>query len=197
MGILKDCPFCGKELTIETTKYFISECCEHCLKYWKIKNYKCCDNPELNTVKHIVSNGTIHAKKQCKNCGQIGESIGGYSLRQRKALPELDHHSRKRGQREYWETLCKFRNNRKRENSIIWWSNYQAYMKSDAWKEKRKMALIRDNYTCQICLDSQAEQVHHLSYDNFGNEPLEDLLSVCKPCHDYLHELKDEFNQQY
>ena len=32
---------------------------------------------------------------------------------------------------------------------------------------------------------------HHLSYRHLGNEPLEDLLGVCRPCHRYLSGLTD------
>jgi len=65
---------------------------------------------------------------------------------------------------------------------------HSEYIKSDAWKAIRKKALERDNYTCQDCGIHDAKEVHHLTYDNFGKEPLEDLVSLCRPCHGNRHE---------
>jgi 5-methylcytosine-specific restriction endonuclease McrA len=63
---------------------------------------------------------------------------------------------------------------------------YKAYLKSDKWKAKRKEVLERDDYTCQEC-GFRAWQVHHLTYKNIFNEPLEDLISICGDCHRDIH----------
>jgi len=62
------------------------------------------------------------------------------------------------------------------------------YLKSDAWKRKRYVVLRRDNWRCVYC-GARATQVHHLKYAkrNIGKEPIEWLVSVCKPCHDSQH----------
>jgi hypothetical protein len=59
------------------------------------------------------------------------------------------------------------------------------YLKSDAWKRKRYVVLKRDNWKCVYC-GGRATQVHHKRYArvNIGKEPIEWLVSVCKPCHD-------------
>lgn len=64
---------------------------------------------------------------------------------------------------------------------------YDAYINSDKWKVLRKQVLRRDSYTCQVCKSQRAVQVHHLTYEHFQNEPLEDLLSVCLECHEQIH----------
>ena len=62
------------------------------------------------------------------------------------------------------------------------------YLKSDAWKRKRFVVLRRDNWTCVYC-GGRATQVHHMKYArNIGKEPIEWLVSVCKPCHDNQHQ---------
>lgn len=63
------------------------------------------------------------------------------------------------------------------------------YLKSDAWKRKRFVVLKRDNWKCVYC-DARATQVHHKRYarKNIGKEPIKWLVSVCKPCHDSLHD---------
>lgn len=62
------------------------------------------------------------------------------------------------------------------------------YLKSDAWKRKRYVVLKRDNWHCVYC-GAHATQVHHKKYAkrNIGREPIKWLVSVCKSCHDSLH----------
>jgi hypothetical protein len=50
--------------------------------------------------------------------------------------------------------------------------------------------LERDNYLCQACLTNRAEQIHHLTYNNIYDEPLYELLSVCKRCHIKIEQQK-------
>lgn len=40
-----------------------------------------------------------------------------------------------------------------------------------------------DHYLCVFC-KAPAEEVHHVSYENYGHESNEDLRSLCKVCHD-------------
>lgn len=62
------------------------------------------------------------------------------------------------------------------------------YLKSEAWQRKRFLVMKRDNWTCILC-GAKATQVHHKKYakKNIGNEPIDWLVSVCKPCHEKLH----------
>ena len=69
----------------------------------------------------------------------------------------------------------------------------QKYLNSNKWKDKRLQALKRDNYTCQSC-GSLATEVHHLHYRFFENEPLNELTSLCRECHQKVHEKHGYFN---
>ena len=62
------------------------------------------------------------------------------------------------------------------------------YLQSDAWQRKRYVVLKRDNWRCVYC-GAIATQVHHKRYAkiNIGKEPIEWLVSVCKPCHEAQH----------
>ena len=64
----------------------------------------------------------------------------------------------------------------------------KVYLKSDDWKRKRYVVLKRNNWTCVYC-GKRATQVHHKRYAkrNIGKEPINWLVSVCKPCHDKQH----------
>lgn len=62
---------------------------------------------------------------------------------------------------------------------------YRRYLLSKEWRDKRKQVLERDQGVCQRCGDA-ANHAHHLTYDRIFREPLYDLISLCKPCHDFM-----------
>lgn len=66
--------------------------------------------------------------------------------------------------------------------------NYNEYIKSNEWKEKKRTRLEKDNYVCQDCKKSSiALDVHHITYDRLGNEDIFDIVSLCRHCHESLH----------
>jgi hypothetical protein len=68
---------------------------------------------------------------------------------------------------------------------------YYAYLLTPEWFAKRDAVMRRDNATCQYC-GKRATQVHHLTYDNIYNERMEDLVAICKPCHEKIHSYQVE-----
>lgn len=64
---------------------------------------------------------------------------------------------------------------------------YQAYMRSAAWRAKRRPILARSRGLCERCRLWPAVNVHHLTYANLGNESPADLVAVCSKCHKELH----------
>ena len=65
--------------------------------------------------------------------------------------------------------------------------DYRKYINSATWDRRRKRAIEDANNRCQLCGTADRVQVHHLSYDNLGNERQEDLLVVCRECHRLVH----------
>jgi len=69
-------------------------------------------------------------------------------------------------------------------------NGYHAYLATPEWRGRADAVLARDDRRCQACYPGctgRATQVHHRTYDNIYNEPLFDLVAVCKPCHERLH----------
>ena len=70
--------------------------------------------------------------------------------------------------------------------------NYSDYIKSSAWKKKRKARLEIDGHKCRLCDEDGTRfrlEVHHRpdSYKLIPNESIEsDLLTVCSRCHDVI-----------
>ena len=63
------------------------------------------------------------------------------------------------------------------------------YLKSKEWNTKRKATLARDNYTCQSCGATGVPlEVHHIHYHTFGIENGSELVSVCRSCHQAVHD---------
>lgn len=73
-------------------------------------------------------------------------------------------------------------------------SKYSAYLKSETWKKKRLEAIERDGFQCRICGSAKNLNVHHLTYKQVPNEPLDDLLTVCEKCHSKLH--RNDFHKK-
>ena len=84
----------------------------------------------------------------------------------------------------------------KREFNDNWRENYNEYLNSELWQEKRRQVIERDRGVCVKC-GSKPVQVHHERYPQFpkkfGDEPIEWLVSLCKPCHDYEHRPKPKY----
>lgn len=68
-------------------------------------------------------------------------------------------------------------------------SDYNAYLNSPEWKALRELVLIRSGYKCCDCgvVKMKGMHIHHKTYENFGNEKLEDVEPLCKPCHELRH----------
>ena len=65
--------------------------------------------------------------------------------------------------------------------------DYNIYIHSDAWKQKRQQRLDLDNHTCQMCGATDKLEVHHITYDTLGFERMEDLITLCEKCHTKVH----------
>lgn len=65
--------------------------------------------------------------------------------------------------------------------------DYHAYLQSPGWKAKREAVFAERGRACERCGDTRYLHIHHLTYDNLGAEPLEDLRILCWSCHDLEH----------
>jgi hypothetical protein len=72
---------------------------------------------------------------------------------------------------------------------------YAAYLTSAQWRRIREAWLQQyrrrhgDEPTCQACgrAWSLSDDLHHRTYRNLGQETFDDLLPLCRPCHERLH----------
>lgn len=77
----------------------------------------------------------------------------------------------------YWE--------RRTERQKLWHDWYEQYLRSADWRILRQRILLRDRHKCKCGRD--ASQVHHLTYERVGYEHPDDLISICRECHEAEH----------
>lgn len=66
---------------------------------------------------------------------------------------------------------------------------YKAYLQSDVWKAKRRRIIEQSDYRCARCGSAINLNVHHITYERLFFEDDEDLVCLCKNCHEQLHNL--------
>lgn len=147
-----------------------------------------CKNHNMVFVKRIKSNGGIMVNMQCMECGEHDARAYKKELLPANA-PLFDEQKREQLYIAQREKAIE-----QREIERLNWLNeqYTPYLQSSKWIKKRDLVLKRDDYICQACLSNKATQVHHLTYQNVFDEPLFELISICKPCHDKIHSKENE-----
>ncbi len=68
--------------------------------------------------------------------------------------------------------------------------NYVEYLKSPRWLKLRRARIKKDKGRCQGCNGKQELNVHHKTYERFGHELLDDLITWCIRCHNDWHYFK-------
>ena len=95
-------------------------------------------------------------------------TVGGWIDRRRGGLPPAD---------EEWDELPTHPG-----------IPYHQYLASDAWREKREYMLRRAGHRCQVCNAQTRLDIHHRTYKRFGEEHPDDLLALCRSCHDLFQQ---------
>jgi hypothetical protein len=66
--------------------------------------------------------------------------------------------------------------------------SYHTYLRSEAWSAKRQAAIRRAGGRCQLCNRSGPLEVHHRTYERLGHERDDDLIVLCRSCHQAFHD---------
>lgn len=69
--------------------------------------------------------------------------------------------------------------------------NYRKYLQSPEWKQRASAIRKRDGFCCRMCGAFEPLDVHHFHYRNIGNEKDQDLIAVCRSCHERLDEYRE------
>ena len=65
---------------------------------------------------------------------------------------------------------------------------YAERRQTKEWAILKKQVHRRDGYRCRLCgREGAGLHVHHCTYENYAQERLEDLITLCSVCHHYVH----------
>ena len=67
--------------------------------------------------------------------------------------------------------------------------DYADFLKTPYWKAIALYVKESAGKKCSMCGATKTLEVHHLTYDNHGDElhHLDDLTCICRKCHENLH----------
>ncbi len=152
-----------------------------------------CNHTSTEVRCREVKGGSRQYRHQCLECGEaVGNSLPKADYPDAKPFDEsfLEDVTRSR-ERLRWKILQDYleRHSRRELDSQRF---YDEYLASPEWKERRKLVLDRANGLCEGCRKAKANEVHHLTYRNFGEEFLFQLVAVCTACHDRYHEKRED-----
>lgn len=203
-NLIKECLICSCDnIQYKETEaqygYYCNDCYNFGVYTFKENLGICCKKPNTVIYELTQSNGVSIYRNVCLNCWDNSKNIKksealGIGIYDKSELSAITQLKEEKHSRSLWSYFAKLKNdeaqNRHDNKTNEWWDRYKAYLNTDKWKQKSKKVLERDKYLCQACLERPATQAHHRTYKNVGSEPLFQLISVCKFCHDYLHALK-------
>lgn len=76
-------------------------------------------------------------------------------------------------------------------NKELWdkMTEFQDYLESDKWKQKREERYKKDNHQCVLCKSNKRISCHHLTYARLYKEDINDLITFCNKCHQRIHKI--------
>lgn len=161
--------------------------------------YADCQHPDVQLRQIPQRGGSVRIQELCLVCGtSIGQALKKSSFEELPPVVDFDvekfreEYDRSR-QRRYDDLIQKAVEEQVERNSKTS-RRYEEYLRSPEWKAKRQKVLARAKHVCEGCLEAPAEEIHHLSYDNFGDELLFQLVALCRPCHAKCFSILDELN---
>ena len=188
---MRVCNKCNSEFEMIYQTEFLDICeCPSCKIQKTISIDDCCRNP----LKIVIIDRTKKVDRllfQCKNCGGIVNRNLPLSFKKYgdEIRDELNEYRYEEWRNNVYNDYLSVKDDIQENN--FWNSKrgkYIKYLSSEEWKNIRDIALKRDEYKCQKCKIKNADEVHHLTYENLYNENLEDLMSVCYECHKNIHD---------
>lgn len=132
-------------------------------------------------------NGSEHYCFQCITCGSTDKCIPKADalelINKGEKLEAYDEDAASR----YAAMLRDINNSQRAELKEQRLQQYNEYLLSDIWREKRRKVISRANNICEGCNDNKITQIHHLTYEHVYNELLFELVGLCDLCHFVAH----------
>jgi hypothetical protein len=154
-----------------------------------------CNHERRSVFQVQISVGKPHVKEACPDCGQaLGNPIKRIPAHENLKIVDLEtiRIERELSLFEIKKKIVLARRKTDTEFDQLWWKEYDEYLSSAAWKQKRQIKLERVDFICEGCGIEKAEEIHHISYRNVPYEMLFELIGMCSFCHSLMHLDKEE-----
>ena len=70
---------------------------------------------------------------------------------------------------------------------------FAEYRLQPEWQARRTATLARAGYRCEVCGERDTRlDVHHNTYDRYGDESSYDLVALCGGCHELFHGIAED-----
>jgi hypothetical protein len=70
---------------------------------------------------------------------------------------------------------------------------YSDYLESPQWSMRRQIHLDQAANRCQLCnQNGNTLDVHHKTYERVGRERFDDLIVLCRSCHNRVHAIIED-----
>lgn len=186
------CKYCNSPNVTKFSSYEYYDVfeCNNCNKWFWKSIQECCRKPKDRIVVQHIDFNIYQIRVQCDICGGCLNmkkplSHEKYSHLTKGEFSTERFNNWKTSKNSEQEYIFETSKNLKFLNSN--YGRYTTHLQSFYWKKIRAQALSRDRNLCQSCKKSAAQDVHHLTYRNLGQEKVEDLLSLCRRCHEIMH----------
>jgi hypothetical protein len=143
-----------------------------------------CEHPESAVCQKVAKGGALMYFKVCTTCGASLPCEKGELSHRNVALRYRVEDIESKG---VFDLAGEEFNSRIREQRSKLLQAYSEYLQSPQWHALRQAVIQRDG-SCRVCED-QIECVHHVTYERLFDEDLSDLVGVCQPCHELIHEV--------
>ena len=119
----------------------------------------------------------------CKSWHEYKEKINKYvcSGCKEKEFSERERHY------QAWEQKQKIKKDKISQSKNM---PYKEYLLTEHWREIRESALKRAGYRCFLCSKGESLHVHHRTYENLGEESPDDVIVLCRDCHEKHHNIQ-------
>ena len=69
---------------------------------------------------------------------------------------------------------------------------FEEYRKTSEWRARRNRVLLRAGNKCELCYAGGLIDVHQRTYERYGDKLLNDLIGLCRSCHQRFHDILPE-----
>ncbi len=150
----------------------------------KPESCKSCEGVTSELRRRVLGNGSVQHVYQCLTCGRSASNpIAKARIPNADLLPTWDDQRAAAYDREWHADHVR----EKQENRAEFFKEHDAYLRTTEWREKRCLVLTRAGGLCEGCRLAPASEVHHLTYENWKEEFLWELVAICHGCHERFH----------